>query len=309
MVEKRVVIKQAESRVQITMADPKMANAEQDPQVQTTHLQNNTTRAVNKIKKPFKWPFIIGIASLLFPGCYSYKNQILFQGLTDTSYTASMVQEKTVIQRGDQLSILIYGLDEKTTAYFNTPMGGGQGGNMQMMQGGQGGGLIGYLVSEEGTIEFPKLGTIAVLGYSPERLRDSLQSWLLPWIKDPIANVRLLNFRVTYLTTDRAQTIIIMNNKTNIIQFLGLVGGITWTDRKNNVLVIRQVDDKRQVFHVDFTKKDVFQSPVYYLQPNDIVYVEPNQRKFIESNVQLISLATSIASTLSIFVLFINSLR
>jgi polysaccharide export outer membrane protein len=136
-----------------------------------------------------------------------------------------------------------------------------------------------------------------------------LQSWLLPWIKDPIANVRLLNFRVTYLTTDRAQTIIIMNNKTNIIQFLGMVGGITWTDRKNNVLVIRQVDDKRQVFHVDFTKKDLFQSPVYYLQPNDIVYVEPNQRKFIESNVQLISLATSIASTLSIFVLFINSLR
>jgi polysaccharide export outer membrane protein len=265
---------------------------------------------VNKIKKPFKWPFIIGIASMLFPGCYSYKNQILFQGLTDTSYTASMVQEKPVIQRGDQLSILIYGLDEKTTTYFNTPMGGGQGGNMQMMQqGGQGGGLMGYLVSEEGTIEFPKLGTIPVLGYSQERLRDSLQSWLLPWIKDPIANVRLLNFRVTYLTTDRAQTIIIMNNKTNIIQFLGMVGGITWTDRKNNVLVIRQVDDKRQVFHVDFTKKDVFQSPVYYLQPNDIVYVEPNQRKFIESNVQLISLATSIASTLSIFVLFINSLR
>ena len=265
---------------------------------------------MNKIKKPFKWPFIIGIASMLFPGCYSYKNQILFQGLTDTSYTASMVQEKPVIQRGDQLSILIYGLDEKTTAYFNTPMGGGQGGNMQMMQqGAQGGGLIGYLVSEEGTIEFPKLGTISVLGYSQERLRDSLQSWLLPWIKDPIANVRLLNFRVTYLTTDRAQTIIITNNKTNIIQFLGMVGGITWTDRKNNVLVIRQVDDKRQVFHVDFTKKDVFQSPVYYLQPNDIVYVEPNQRKFIESNVQLISLATSIASTISIFVLFINSLR
>jgi polysaccharide export outer membrane protein len=266
---------------------------------------------VKKIKKPFNFPFILGIASLLFSGCYSYKNQILFQGLTDTAYAASMVQDKPVIQRGDHLSILIYGLDEKTTDYFNAPMGGGQGGNMQVMmpQGGQGSGLVGYLVSEEGTIEFPKLGTISVIGYSQERFRDSLQSWLLPWIKDPIANVRLLNFRVTYLTTDRAQTIIIMNNKTNIIQFLGMVGGITWMDRKNNVLVIRQVDDKRQVFHVDFTKKDVFQSPVYYLQPNDIVYVEPNQRKFIESNVQLISLATSIASTISIFILFINSLR
>ena len=122
-------------------------------------------------------------------------------------------------------------------------------------------------------------------------------------------NVRLLNFRVTYLTTDRATTVMIMNNKTNIIQFLGMVGGITWTDRKDNVLVIRQIDGQRQIFHVDFTKKELFNSPVYYLQPNDIVYVEPNQRKFIESNVQLISLVTSITSTVSIFLLFVNSLR
>jgi len=100
-----------------------------------------------------------------------------------------------------------------------------------------------------------------------------------------------------------------MNNKTNIIQFLGMVGGITWTDRKDNVLVIRQIDGQRHIFHVDFTKKELFNSPVYYLQPNDIVYVEPNQRKFIESNVQLISLVTSITSTVSIFLLFVNSLR
>jgi polysaccharide export outer membrane protein len=271
---------------------------------------NINPMSVNRFFSTLKSLIWIGLSSMLFSGCYSYKNQILFQGLSDTTYSASMVQDKPVIQLGDQLSIMVYGLDEKTTAYFNTPMGGGQGGNMQMMQGGQGGGgLMGYLVSEEGTIEFPKLGTIKVLGYHQEQLRDSLQQWLTQWVKDPIVNVRLLNFRVTYLTTDRATTVMIMNNKTNIIQFLGMVGGITWTDRKDNVLVIRQIDGQRQIFHVDFTKKELFNSPVYYLQPNDIVYVEPNQRKFIESNVQLISLVTSITSTLSIFILFVNSLR
>ena len=255
------------------------------------------------------------IAALLmtffFSGCYSYKNQILFQGLNDTTYPANMTQTKPVIQLGDQLGIFVYGLDEKTTAYFNLPMGGAQGGGMQMLMqpGGQGGGIIGYLVSEGGTIEFPKLGTLKVIGFSQEQLRDSLQVWLQPWIKDPVVNVRLLNFRVTYLTTDRAQTVLIQNNKTNIIQFLGIVSGITWTDRKDNVLVIRQIDGERQVFHVDFTTKELFNSPAYYLQPNDIVYVEPNQRKFVESNVQLISLVTSITSTISIFVLFVNSLR
>jgi polysaccharide export outer membrane protein len=249
------------------------------------------------------------LITVFFSGCYSYKNQILFQGLNDTTYPANMTQTKPVIQLGDQLGIFVYGLDEKTTAYFNLPMGGGQGGGMQMMMGGQGGGMIGYLVSEEGTIEFPKLGTLTVLGFNQEQLRDSLQVWLQPWIKTPVVNVRLMNFRVTYLTTDRAQTLLVQNNKTNIIQFLGMVSGITWTDRKDNVLVIRQIDGERQVFHVDFTTKELFNSPAYYLQPNDIVYVEPNQRKFVESNVQLISLVTSITSTISIFVLFVNSLR
>jgi polysaccharide export outer membrane protein len=241
-------------------------------------------------------------------GCYRYKNQILFQGLKDTTYTASMQQPKPIIQRGDQLSIMVYGLDDKTTAYFNAPMGGGQAG-MMMQQGGQGGGgIMGYIVNEEGTIEFPKLGTINILGYTHEQLRDTLQNRLTPWIKDPIVNVRMLNFRVTFMTTTHAQTVVIMNQKTNILQFLGMVGGIQWTDRKDNILIIRQIDSVRQVIHVDFTKKEIFNSPVYYLQPNDIVYVEPNKLKFVESNVAVISLVTSITSTISILVLFINNL-
>jgi len=251
-------------------------------------------------------------ATLLFlaftlSGCYRYKNQILFQGLKDTTYTASMQQPKPIIQRGDQLSIMVYGLDDKTTAYFNAPMGGGQGGQMMMQQGGQGG-MMGYIVNEEGTIEFPKLGTINILGYTHEQLRDTLQNRLTPWIKDPIVNVRMLNFRVTFMTTTHAQTVFIMNQKTNILQFLGMVGGIQWTDRKDNILIIRQIDSVRQVIHVDFTNKEIFNSPVYYLQPNDIVYVEPNKLKFVESNVAVISLVTSITSTISILVLFINNL-
>lgn len=252
-------------------------------------------------------------ATLLFlafalSGCYRYKNQILFQGLKDTTYTASMQQPKPIIQRGDQLSIMVYGLDNESTAYFNAPMGGGQGGQIMMMQGGQGGGMIGYIVNEEGTIEFPKLGTINILGYTHEQLRDTLQNRLTPWIKDPIVNVRMLNFRVTFMTTTHAQTVVIMNQKTNILQFLGMVGGIQWTDRKDNILIIRQIDSVRQVIHVDFTNKEIFNSPVYYLQPNDIVYVEPNKLKFVESNVAVISLVTSITSTISILVLFINNL-
>jgi polysaccharide export outer membrane protein len=269
--------------------------------------KNSQNQWINQSQRIFA--AILIFMAFALSGCYRYKNQILFQGLKDTTYTASMQQPKPIIQRGDQLSIMVYGLDDKTTAYFNAPMGGGQAGQMMMQQVGQGGGgMMGYIVNEEGTIEFPKLGTIKILGYTHEQLRDTLQNRLTPWIKDPIVNVRMLNFRVTFMTTTHAQTVFIMNQKTNILQFLGMVGGIQWTDRKDNILIIRQIDSVRQVIHVDFTNKEIFNSPVYYLQPNDIVYVEPNKLKFVESNVAVISLVTSITSTVSILVLFINNL-
>ncbi len=257
------------------------------------------------------WLIILVFIASFSTGCYSYKDQILFQGLSDTAHTIADTREKPLIQSGDQLSILVFGLDEKTTAYFNTPMGVGTGGNMQMLNQTslQGGGFMGYVVSDDGSITFPKLGLLHVAGYDQERLRDSLQSWLSPWVKDPAVIVRLMNFRVTYITTDRAQTINLLNNQNNILQFLGMVNGITWTDRKDNVLVIRQENGVRQVHHVDLTSQEVFTSPVFYLKPNDVIYVEPNKRKFIDTNAQLISIVTSITSTLSILVLFVNSLR
>lgn len=268
-------------------------------------------------RKPFKptvnvgWAIILVFIASFSTGCYSYKDQILFQGLKDTVHTINDTREKPLIQAGDQLSIMVFGLDEKTTAYFNTPMGIGANGNTQVLSQSsqQGGGIFGYVVGEDGNIAFPKLGLLNVAGFDQERLRDSLQSWLSPWVKDPAVIVRLMNFRVTYITSDRAQTINLLNNRNDILQFLGMVNGITWTDRKDNVLVIRQENGVRQVYHIDLTSQDVFSSPVYYLKPNDVIYVEPNKRKFIDTNAQLISIVTSITSTLSILVLFVNSLR
>jgi len=171
-----------------------------------------------------------------------------------------------------------------------------------------GGGFMGYLVNEDGDIDFPRLGTINVIGYSQQQLRDSLQVWLLPYLKEPIANVRIMNFRVTYMTAQAATTVTITNNKTNILQFLGMVGGIDLLNKKDNVAVIRQVNDVRQVYKINFTDASVFNSPAYYLMPNDIIYVYPNSRIFIDNNLQLLSYVTTITSAVSILLLYLNGL-
>jgi polysaccharide biosynthesis/export protein len=253
-------------------------------------------------------PVFLGLTALFFNSCVSYKKQIFFQGLRDTTYNATTKQIDPIIQRGDQLSIMVYALDQENAQVFNQPMGGGQGAGMQMMQGGQGGGIMGYFVDEYGNIEFPKLGTLKVMGFTQQELRDTIKSKLANYVKEPIVNVRFLNFRVTFMTSERANTMVITNNKTSILQFLGTAGGIGWMDKRNNILVIRQIGDARQIFRINLTDASVFNSPAYYLQPNDIIYVEPNKRKFLETNIQLLSYITTIASTVSILVLFINSL-
>jgi polysaccharide export outer membrane protein len=246
-----------------------------------------------------------------FTSCVSYKKQIFFQGLSDTSYVASTRQPEPLIQRGDQLSIMVYTPDPQASSYYNMPMGGGQGGGgMQMMnQVGQGGGgtIMGYLVSEDGDIVFPKFGKMNVLGMTQGALQDTLQNRLVNTVKDAVVNVRLLNFRVTFINANRAQTVTILNNKTNILQFLGSVGGMEWMDKRDGVSLIRQVDSVRTVYKLNFADKSIFQSPAFYLQPNDVVYVEPNKRKFLETNAQLISLFTGVLSAVSIILVLFNT--
>jgi polysaccharide export outer membrane protein len=255
-------------------------------------------------------PLSLLLFSLFNASCVSYKNQIFFQGLSDTSYVASTKQPEPILQRGDQLSIFVYTPDPIASAYYNMPMGGGQGAGLQVLnQASQGGGgtVIGYLVDEEGEIVFPKFGKINVLGMTQQDLRDSLQNLMLPYVKDAVVNVRLLNFRVTFINANRANTVTILNNKTTILQFLGNVGGMEWMDKRDGVSLIRQVDSVRTVYRLNFTDKSVFQSPAFYLQPNDVIYIEPNKRKFLETNSQLINVFTGVLSAISIILVLFNT--
>jgi polysaccharide export outer membrane protein len=251
---------------------------------------------------------LVMLSTLILNSCVSYKNQIFFQGLSDTTYIASTKQPEPILQRGDQLSIFVFTPDPIASAYYNMPMGGQTGNMWALNQGGQSSGtVIGYLVDEEGEIVFPKFGKINVLGMTQQDLRDSLQSLMIPYVKDAVINVRLLNFRVTFINANKANTVTILNNKTTILQFLGNVNGMEWMDKRDGVSLIRQVDSVRTVYRLNFADKSIFQSPAFYLQPNDVIYVEPNSRKFLETNAQLISLFTGVLSAVSIILVLFNT--
>jgi len=269
-----------------------------------------------------KWIFYFNIYLLLTLGsCVTPKNQILFQGLNDSTMSINPRQQEPFLQRGDQLLITVYALDQESAAFFNAPMtiGGIQGrnglqtamtgiGRLETQANSGNGVMVGYLIDENGEITFPKLGNLKVIGYTQSELRDSMQSWLSFFMKEPIVNVRLLNFRVTIINPDGAATVIIANNKTNILQFLGMVQGLKWLDKRNDIKIIRQIKDKPYIINLNLTDYSIFNSEGYYLQPNDIIYIEPQRRRFFETSIQAInSITTSLISSISLLLLIYNT--
>ncbi|TVL99711.1 MAG: hypothetical protein CV087_16800 [Candidatus Brocadia sp. WS118] len=176
------------------------------------------------------------------------------------------------IQPDDLLSIRIKSLDPVAAEPFNVDPPG-----MANLQ--AGGGmrpLIGYLVARDGTIDFPMLGSLTVAGLSTDEVRLLLLEKLAPFLKDPVVMVRFLNFRITVLgEVGGPGTYFVANERVTILDMIGQAGDITPYGNRSNVLVIREHNGQRTFGRVNLQDRDIFKSPYFYLQQNDVVYVEP----------------------------------
>jgi polysaccharide export outer membrane protein len=86
---------------------------------------------------------------------------------------------------------------------------------------------------------------------------------------------------------------------------LTLAGDMTFFGKRENVLIIREKDGKRVFARIDVTKPDVFNSPYYYLQQNDIVFVDMRKGKVntqTQGWVQNITLGLSLLTGISFLI-------
>ena len=176
------------------------------------------------------------------------------------------------IQPDDLLSIRIKTLELEAAEPFNVDPPGVNNLNVNSTMRP----LVGYLVTREGTIDFPMLGTIEVIGLTTDELRDTLKEKLVPFLNDPVVMVRFLNFRVTVLgEVATPNTFFVGNERMTILDALGQAGDITPYGNRTNVLVIREQNGQRQTTRLNLQDRNIFESPFFYLQQNDVVYVEP----------------------------------
>ena len=230
------------------------------------------------------------LIALFFISCNSQKKAVYnyIENANDTLVKNAVKSFEPIIQKNDLLSIQVYSNSTKpeiSDALYNPAAVSGSSGGAS---GGGGGGSSGYMVDMDGNIRFPRLGVIHAEGLTKRQLADTIVSKITD-LENPTAVIRFLNYRITVLGEVGHQgSFNVPNEKVTIFEALGLAGDIPVTGKKDNVRVLRVVNGDREIGTVDLTSKDIFESPYYNLQQNDVVLVDvKNKSKAIRSGANI----------------------
>lgn len=222
--------------------------------------------------------YIFCVLFLAF-SCTNTKKIVYFNNVSDATFAATTADKPMIIKPNDILSITISSLNAEASAPFNL-----QNNNVSRATTVTGSNTEsgGYLVNANGSVELPILGTLQAAGFTKEQLKDNITNLILSkkLLVNPIVDIRYLNYEVTVLGEVAKPTVItVPNEKISLLKALGLAGDLTIYGKRDNVLLIREENGKKITRHIDLNSSNFFNSPYYYLQPNDVIYVQPNATK------------------------------
>lgn len=250
--------------------------------------------------------------SLLLTGCQTPQLGY-FQDLQNGDKKALTTENIIKLQPGDRLSILVSSKDPNLAYLYNLQVVGhyrsNSGSNNLSTSS-----IASYTVDERGDIDFPYLGKLHIQGLTRSEVAELVKKALIDndKLKDPTVTVdfRDMYFSVTGEVKNPGR-FVIDHDKVTILDALSQAGDLTIYGRRDNVLVMRQVGKEQHVYRIDLANADqLYTSPVFYLQQNDMIYVEPNSRRAKEatelgisfSNPSLWLSAASLLTTISVLI-------
>lgn len=232
--------------------------------------------------------------------------QDLRDGVIDsiTNYT------KWTVQPEDILQITVYSSNVAEARRFNLL---DNQAFVQMQQQGQiGSGIsepIGYRVNTGGMIDMPVIGMVVAKDRTLEEIKNEVQRRIAEtgYLPDVSVQVIFLSFRITILgEVNGPRSYIVRSEKVNILEAIGLAGDVTFFSNRSNILVIREKQGVRTYGRVDLKSRNLFQSPYFYLQPNDIIYVEPHKAKIMAAPDPVSRYLSVVVGVVSFITLIIN---
>ena len=243
------------------------------------------------------------VTMMILASCASSKKFVYLNDMVPGESYPINTEMSTVVHENDRLDIKVSCKNPELAVPFNVQTGAYQvAADGSVKSAGVDVLEQGYRVDAEGNIVFPILGKINVAGKSLKEVSDLIADMIEEgnYIKDPEVSIEFLNFKYTVLGAVNGKgTFTVDGDKITIIEAIAKAGDVTRAARLDRIAVIRMVDGKQQIFYNDLRTADIFMSPTYYLQQNDIVYVEPRNRPRNENTWQWVSFGTSLISVLS----------
>ena len=225
-------------------------------------------------------------------GCSTPQNVAYFQNAEDIRGMTLQQEQPLRLRSKDKINIVINSADPMLVSQFNltaatnsmrslgsdtaplTTIGGSGGGTAQ---------ILAYTVDEQGDINFPVLGKVAVKGKTRHEVADYLRRRLIErdLVKDPIVTVEYVNLAISVLgEVNRPGRIEMTKDNFTILDAIAFAGDLTIDGQRENIKVFREVDGEDQTYVINLCdRQDILTSPAYYLQQNDVVYVTPNPKR------------------------------
>ena len=239
--------------------------------------------------------------AVLLQSCASKKDILYFQDAANFP-TVPVAYEGAMIQANDILSITVGALVPETAIPYNVQtVGNGPAvANIEILK------LQGYLVSPQGSIVFPVLGTISVVKQSISQLEAQIRKLLADGghLVNPSVSIRLLNAKVTVLgEVQNPGTFTYAEQYLSLPQALGYAGDLTINGKRTDILLIREIDGVRTISQIDLTSANWLTDPKYIIRQNDVLVVNPNNPKiksagFVSNPLSFLTIASFIMSSI-----------
>lgn len=237
---------------------------------------------------------ILLLMGIMLTSCMSTKKVTYFQNLdnVDLSKTTGLYDAK--IMPKDILSITVHTLTPEASEAFNLR------------------GTSGYLVDNEGNIDFPVVGTLSLGGMTTKEAEALIKSKIAPYMsvsENPIVQVRMSNYKYAMLGGVNAPGVYTApNEKISIVEAIARAGDLNLYGQRDKIFLIRENEHGQREYHqLNINDADIFNSPYFYLQQNDIIYVEPKKvlarNSFFASSTSMWMSLFSMLTSVSTFIL------
>lgn len=226
--------------------------------------------------------FLFLSALLALSSCVSSKDFVYLQDMQVGERYHFERKHEAVVHRDDRLSITVSCKQPELALPFNAQNAAVKVSSTGEISASADGTDKGYRVDVDGNIDFPMLGKINVEGRTLAEVTQIIKNGIIEgnYIKNPLVAVDFLNFKYTVLGAVGSNgTFTVKGDRVTLLEAIANAGDLGTNARVDKVTVIREIGNERQIFVHDLRRSDIFNSPCFYLQQNDIVYVEPKYRK------------------------------